>query len=177
MFGNMISAGAMMMSVSLVTMSQGVRATAASPNPYLFQSLAVLAADMGRIDEARKWFHKGSSTLMVSSSRWQHPCLRTNAVRVCGTFTVMTRLRVLQGQASHALWQAWAVMEARQGDPTAVRYLFKRGLEASPRSRYLHLAWATWEAEQGRRAFARKLLQRGHEANRRDPAILQVGSS
>jgi hypothetical protein len=68
-------------------------------------------------------------------------------------------------------------MEARQGDPTAVRYLFKRGLEASPRSRYLHLAWATWEAEQGRRAFARKLLQRGHEANRRDPAILQVGSS
>ena len=68
-------------------------------------------------------------------------------------------------------------MEARQGDPTAVRYLFKRGLEASPRSRYLHLAWATWEAEQGRRSFARKLLQRGHEANRRDPAILQVGTA
>ena len=68
-------------------------------------------------------------------------------------------------------------MEARQGDQAAVRYLFKRGLEASPRSRYLHLAWATWEAEQGRRPFARKLLQRGHEANRRDPAILQVDRS
>jgi len=79
-----------------------------------------------------------------------------------------------QGQASHALWQAWAIMESRQGDQAAVRYLFKRGLEASPRSRYLHLAWATWEAEQGRRSFARKLLQRGHEGNRRDPAILQV---
>ena len=48
-----------------VTVAQGVRATAASPNPYLLQSLAVLAADMGRTDEARKWFHKGSSTLMV----------------------------------------------------------------------------------------------------------------
>ena len=83
-------------------------------------------------------------------------------------------MRALQGQASHALWQAWAIMEARQGDQAAVRYLFKRGLEASPRSRYLHLAWATWEAEQGRRSFARKLLQRGHESNRRDPAILQV---
>ena len=65
-------------------------------------------------------------------------------------------------------------MEARQGDQAAVRYLFKRGLEASPRSRYLHLAWATWEAEQGRRSFARKLLQRGHDGNRHDPAILQV---
>ena len=49
-----------------VTAAQGVRATAACPNPYLFQSLAVLAADMGRTEEARKWFHKGSSTLMVS---------------------------------------------------------------------------------------------------------------
>ena len=65
-------------------------------------------------------------------------------------------------------------MEARQGDQAAVRYLFKRGLETSPRSRYLYLAWATWEAEHGRRPFARKLLQRGHEGNRRDPAILQV---
>ncbi len=82
-----------------------------------------------------------------------------------------------QGQASHALWQAWAIMESRQGDQAAVRYLFKRGLEVSPRSRYLHLAWATWEAEQGRRSFARKLLQRGHEGNRRDPAILQVTTS
>jgi len=44
---------------------QGVRATAASPNAYLFQSLAVLAADMGRTEEARKWFHKGTNTLMV----------------------------------------------------------------------------------------------------------------
>ena len=45
--------------------AQGVKATAASPNAYLFQSLAVLAADMGRVEEARKWFHKGTSTPMA----------------------------------------------------------------------------------------------------------------
>lgn len=38
--------------------------------------------------------------------------------------------------------------ESRLGDPTAVRYLFKRALEANPRSRYAHLAWAMWEREQ-----------------------------
>ena len=67
-------------------------------------------------------------------------------------------------------------MEAQQGDSSAVRYLFKRGLEASPRSRYLYLAWATWEEKQGKRTFARSLLERGHLLNRRDPAILQVAS-
>lgn len=65
-------------------------------------------------------------------------------------------------------------MEASQGDSAAVRYLFKRGLDASPRSRYLYLAWATWEQQQGKRLFARRLLERGHQLNRRDPAILQV---
>lgn len=80
----------------------------------------------------------------------------------------------MQGQASHALWQAWALMEASQGDSSAVRYLFKRGLDAGPRSRYLYLAWATWEEKQGKRSFARRLLERGHQLNRRDPAILQV---
>ena len=41
-----------------------------------------------------------------------------------------------QGQASHALWVSWALMEAQQGDATAVRYLFKRGLDVGPRSRW-----------------------------------------
>lgn len=88
--------------------------------------------------------------------------------------SLCSELRMWQGQASHALWQAWALMEASQGDSSAVRYLFKRGLEAGPRSRYLYLAWAIWEEKQGKRAFARRLLERGHQLNRRDPAILQV---
>lgn len=36
---------------------------------------------------------------------------------------------VLQGKESHALWQAWALMEQRQGDNSIVRALYKRGLE------------------------------------------------
>ena len=37
-----------------------------------------------------------------------------------------------QGRASHALWQAWALMEQKQEgqDPAMVRGLYRRGLEA-----------------------------------------------
>lgn len=79
-----------------------------------------------------------------------------------------------EGSRNAALWHAWAMAEARGGEPGAVRYLFARGLEASPRSRYIHLSWALWEARAGEVANARRLLARGHGLNRRDPAILQA---
>lgn len=58
--------------------------------------------------------------------------------------------RLVEGRSSCALWHAWAMTESRLGDPSAVRYLFKRALQANPRSRYTHLAWAMWEREQVR---------------------------
>jgi tetratricopeptide (TPR) repeat protein len=84
---------------------KGIQALRASPNAYLYQSLAVLAAEMDCVEEARKWFREGTRTVM--------------------------------GRASHALWQAWALMEQRQGDRSLVRALLKRGLEArwAPRER------------------------------------------
>lgn len=123
--------------------TRGIAATAASPNPYLFQSLAVLAADLARPDEARKWFRAGT--------------------------------RTVSGAASHALWQAWALMEKRNGtDPEAVRVLFRRGLEASPRSRYTFLSWALWEKEQGNIEEARRLFKQGSYLNPRDAALPQA---
>lgn len=43
----------------------GVQKTRTKPNPYLYQSLAVLAAELKRPDEARTWFKAGTSTPMV----------------------------------------------------------------------------------------------------------------
>jgi hypothetical protein len=80
----------------------------------------------------------------------------------------------LQGAASHALWHAWAQLEAEKGEEKAVRYLFAKGLEANPRSRYIFLSWALWEKKLGQKDVARDLLRRGATLNRRDPAILQV---
>ena len=61
---------------------QGIRATSEFPNPHLYQSIAMLAGEMGYVAEARQWFREGTSAL--------------------------------RGKRSHALWHAWAVMEAEK---------------------------------------------------------------
>lgn len=83
----------------------------------------------------------------------------------------------IQGAQSHAIWHAWAGMEASQGDSTVVRYLYRRGLEANPRSRFTYLSWGLFEKQQGSLENARALLKQGHLLNPRDAAILQVGLS
>ena len=79
-----------------------------------------------------------------------------------------------QGIKSHALWQAWALMEQRKGDVTYVRYLYRKCLDANPRSRYTYLSWGKFEEYQGRTEDAKALYRQGHQLNRRDPALLQV---
>ena len=65
-------------------------------------------------------------------------------------------------------------MEASQGDPTLVRYLYRCGLEANPRSRFTYLSWGLFEKQQGSPENARALLQQGYRLNPRDAAILQA---
>ena len=72
------------------------------------------------------------------------------------------------------LLQAWAVMEARQGDAALVRDLFRAGLAESPRSPFLHLAFGQWERQQGSLETARFLLRRGCQLNPSDPALAVV---
>jgi hypothetical protein len=64
--------------------------------------------------------------------------------------------------------------QARQGEAGAVRYLLRKGLEANPRSRYVHLAWALWEKRQGELDDARRLFERGCKLNPCDAALRQV---
>jgi Tfp pilus assembly protein PilF len=116
--------------------------SAPRPNLHLYQSLAVLAAETGFMEEARAWF--GEAT------------------------------RTREGGNCAALWHAWALAESRSGEKTAVRYLFGRGLEANPRSRYVFLSWALWEDAQGQPGNARSLFERGHELNPRDAPLLQA---
>ncbi|KAG2431428.1 hypothetical protein HXX76_009443 [Chlamydomonas incerta] len=113
-----------------------------SQNAYLYNALGCMAAQLGRVGEARSWFEEGT--------------------------------RSAEGAASVALWQAWAVLEAKQGDPTVVRYLFRKALGANPRSRYVHLAWALWERRQGNPQHCLALLKRGCELNPTDSALYQA---
>lgn len=69
---------------------KGIRRTARFPNPFLYQSVAVLAGEMGLTKESRKWFQEATQTFKHGAGR-------------------------------HGIWQAWAQMEARQGDRKSVR--------------------------------------------------------
>ena len=55
-----------------------------------------------------------------------------------------------------------------------MRYLFRKGLEANMRSRYIHLSWGLWEKAQGQPDNARRLFKRGHELNPQDAPLLQA---
>ena len=50
------------------------------PNSYLYQSLAVLAADVGAVEEARRWLIQGTSTLQVGSLRARHDCVQASSL-------------------------------------------------------------------------------------------------
>ena len=62
-----------------------------------------------------------------------------------------------------------------QGEKSAVRYLFRKGLEVNSRSRYVHLSWGIFERDNGQVDNARELFKRGHLLNPQDAPILQVG--
>ncbi len=71
-------------------------------------------------------------------------------------------------------WQQSDSSMLAQGERSAVRYLFRQGLEVNPRSRYVHLSWAIFERDFGNIENARELFRRGHGLNPQDAAILQV---
>lgn len=68
---------------------KGIRQTTKRPNPFLYQSVAVLAGEMGLTAESRQWFKDAT--------------------------------KLFRGAGRHGVWQAWAQMEARQGERDNVR--------------------------------------------------------
>ena len=64
-----------------------------------------------------------------------------------------------------------------QGEKSAARYLFRKGLEVNHRSRYVHLSWGLFARDNGQVENARELFRRGHALNPEDAAILQVQSA
>lgn len=79
-----------------------------------------------------------------------------------------------KGRQSGALWHAWALMEQRNGNLDEARRLFRLGLEACPKNRFIWLAWGALESDQGFPGRARELFREGAALNPKDAAILQA---
>lgn len=76
---------------------QGIQNLRRNPNPYLYQSLAVLAAEMDCVEEARKWFREGTRTLTVSCGA----CFSSRS-----SFTQWRRRERGSGRAEDVVWTA-----------------------------------------------------------------------
>ena len=44
---------------------QGIRATVAAPNPFIYLELAIMATELKYTEEARDWFMEGTKAIRV----------------------------------------------------------------------------------------------------------------
>ncbi|DBA72955.1 hypothetical protein WJX79_002845 [Trebouxia sp. C0005] len=138
----------------------------------------LLEKRQGNFRKARDLWMKGIKATKSKPNSYLYQALALMATELNYTEEArqwfMEGTKTVMGAQSHAIWHAWAGMEASQGDVTVVRYLYRRGLEANPRSRFTYLSWGLFEKQQGSLENARALLKQGHQLNPRDPAILQA---
>mmetsp|Transcript_19806 Transcript_19806/g.38373 ORF Transcript_19806/g.38373 Transcript_19806/m.38373 type:complete len:347 (+) Transcript_19806:61-1101(+) len=141
---------------------KGIKNTIGTPNPYLYQSLALTLEDMGEIEEARRWYIKGTKAQLVSKSDalW-HTWAKMEASH--GNPAVVRYLyqKALQvNPKSRYTYLSWGVWEKEQGNWANAKDLFKQGTELNPRDAAILQAWGLLEYETGNPAAARDLFQK-----------------
>ena len=153
---------------------KGVRMVPPSrANPFLYQSLGMMAAERGRTQEAREHFKEGSKTEAggKSAALW-HAWAVLEAKEGKGDQARKLFQRGLAADPDNKYtWLSWAVFEAREGYVQRARRLLTRGYELNPSDPPLLQALARLEAGDGNMQKARVLFEQGtkldplHQAN------------
>ena len=81
--------------------AQGIAATRGRPNPHLYQSIAVLAGEVGLVDEARQWFREGTRAL---TGRQSHALWHGWAVLEAAKVRCLTRVSASLNPAHSVLF-------------------------------------------------------------------------
>ncbi|KXZ45393.1 hypothetical protein GPECTOR_55g299 [Gonium pectorale] len=104
-----------------------------SQNAYLYCALGCMAAQLGRLGEARAWFEEGTRTAegAASVALWQLVPRRA----------VVGRTRA--APAVVFVFHAWGSLEYRCGNVSTARELFKAAVRVDPKN---ETTWATWVA-------------------------------
>jgi len=108
---------------------KGIRKTKEKPNPYLFQSVALLAADMGLVEEARKWFLKGTTTILGAESHamWLSWALMEAEQGDDQAVRYLFKRCLEVAPRSRYLYLSWAKWELMNGNAVNARQLLNRG--------------------------------------------------
>lgn len=148
---------------------KGIRAVElSSASPYLFQSLAVLASELQKPDEARKWFQTGIQTVSgpASHALWHAWALMEQGQ---GSNPEVIRELYSRGLASSPrsryIFLSFALWEKQQGNISEARRLFKAGTYQNKKDAALLQAWALMEENCKNIDQARRLFKRASRAN------------
>ncbi|KAK9811400.1 hypothetical protein WJX72_003311 [[Myrmecia] bisecta] len=146
---------------------KGIRATRNTPNPHLYQSLALLAADMGSTDEARQWFREGTKTLQGVSSHalWQAWALMESRQGDRSAVRYLYKQGLDANPRSRYIYLAWALWEKQLTNKDNARKLLERGHKYNQKDAAILQAWALLEAEEGNFSKARVLFKKGSDAD------------
>lgn len=155
---------------------RGIKNAKRSPSPYLYNSLAVLAAELGRVQEAREWFQKGTKTQLgrASHALWQAWALleAEKGDKMVARQLFKNALEV--NPKSRYTYLAWGLFEKQEGLLDRAQALLEEGHRLNPKDPAILQAWGVLQAQLGNMDRARELFQMGARADRRHQPVWQA---
>lgn len=142
---------------------RGIDATRPNSSPYLFQSLAVLAAELNKPDEARRWFRDGTQTGSGADSHalWHAwAVLESKEESDPGLVRELFQRGLKASPRSRYTYLSWALWEKKLGNVEKARELFRRGSNLNRGDAALLQGWALMEEEEGDLDKCRDLFKR-----------------
>jgi len=144
---------------------KGIRFAKRTPSPYLFQSLALLAVDLGLCSEARKWFRKGTETVTGETSyviwtAWA--LLEAKQENLAYMEQLFKKSLELNSKGRYA-YLSWARIEQDRGNVDKARELFLEGQKRNRSDPAFLQALAVLESECENYEEARRYFREGVE--------------
>ncbi len=128
---------------------------------FLFHSLGMLEIHGRRLPSARKSFAKGLYHYPRNSQLLLGAALTEVQLGELGKAREFFQASVNADKYHAHAWQAWGVMEQREGRFDVARTLFNGGIRVVPRHAALWVAYGLMEAKLGNIAKARELFKTG----------------
>ncbi|CAI5463946.1 unnamed protein product [Closterium sp. Yama58-4] len=143
-------------------------------NAFIWQTWAVLEAQAGNVEKARKLFDAATvadERHVAAWHGWAVLELKQGNVRRAREL-LQKGLKLCGG--NEYIYQTLAVMEVQSGRVAEARALFLQATRMNAKSAASWLAWALLEAQQGDGASARLLFQRALNASPKNPYTWQA---
>ncbi|PNH03984.1 PsbB mRNA maturation factor Mbb1, chloroplastic, partial [Tetrabaena socialis] len=142
-------------------------------NAYLYNALGCMAAQLGRVGEARQWFSEGTASAEGASSvaLWQAWGVLETGQGDPSVVRYLFGKALLANPRSRYVHLAWALWERKQGNWMECQALLRKGCLLNPTDPALFQAWALVEKQAGKFNRARALFERGLKA---DPGYLYL---